>query len=197
MFTGIITDVGEVRRLEMRSETHLAITTRFDVSEMDVGASVACAGICLTITGKGDAENRWFEVAASAETLSRTTIGEWAIGRRVNLERPLRVGDELGGHIVSGHVDCTAEIAEVRTEGESLRLTIEAPRDLMRFVATKGSITLDGVSLTVNETDGSRFGVNLIPHTLQVTTFGTAQRGARVNLEVDLLARYVARLGRS
>lgn len=197
MFTGIVTDVGEVRRVETRGDTHLVIGTRFDVSEMDVGASIACAGICLTVTGKGDSGNRWFEVTASAETLSRTTIGEWVIGRRVNLERSLRVGDELGGHIVSGHVDGTAAIAEVRPEGESLRLTIEAPHDLMRFVASKGSIALDGVSLTVNEADATRFGVNLIPHTLQVTTFGMATPGARVNLEVDLLARYVARLGRS
>lgn len=197
MFTGIVSDVGEVRCLEKRGDTHLVVATGFDVSGMDVGASIACAGICLTITGKGDANDRWFEVAASAETLSRTTVGEWTVGRRVNLERPLRVGDELGGHIVSGHVDGTAGIVAIRSEGESLRLTVEAPHELMRFVVSKGSIALDGVSLTVNETDGSHFGVNLIAHTLQATTFGAVRIGADVNLEVDLLARYVARLGRS
>ncbi|HEY3776743.1 MAG TPA: riboflavin synthase [Rhizomicrobium sp.] len=197
MFTGIISDVGEVRRFERRGDTHIAIATGFDVSGIPVGASIACAGICLTVTGKGDASDRWFEVGASGETVSRTTIGEWAVGQRVNLERPLRVGDELGGHIVSGHVDGTAEIAELRPDGESLRVIFEAPRDLMRFIAPKGSIALDGVSLTVNEVDGARFGVNVIAHTLQVTTFGAARAGARVNLEVDLLARYVARLGKS
>jgi riboflavin synthase len=197
MFTGIVTDMGEVRRLDRRGDTHIVVATRFDVSQIDVGSSIACAGVCLTVMGKGDANDRWFEVGASAETLSRTTIGEWAAGRRINLERPLRVGDELGGHIVSGHVDGTAEIAEVRPEGESLRLTLDASHELMRFVASKGSIALDGVSLTVNETNGARFGVNVIAHTLQVTTFGAAKAGARVNLEVDLLARYVARLGGS
>ncbi|MGH6887849.1 MAG: riboflavin synthase [Rhizomicrobium sp.] len=197
MFTGIVTDVGEVRRLETPGDTHIVIATHFDVSGIDVGGSIACAGVCLTVTGKGDANDRWFEVVASAETLSRTTVAEWMVGRRVNLERPLRIGDELGGHIVSGHVDGTAEIVEARPEGESLRLTFGAPRELMRFIASKGSIALDGVSLTVNETNGGRFGVNLIPHTLQITTFGAAKDGARVNLEVDLLARYVARLGRS
>lgn len=196
MFTGIVTELGEVCRLERRGDTHVAIATGFDVSALAVGASIACAGVCLTVVEKGDANDRWFAVTASGETLSRTTIGEWTVGRKVNLERPLRVGDELGGHIVSGHVDGAAEIVEVRAEGESLRMTFAAPRELMRFVAPKGSIALDGVSLTVNEADEAVFGVNIIPHTLQVTTFGRAKSGTRVNLEVDVLARYVARLAK-
>jgi riboflavin synthase len=194
MFTGIVTDVGQVRQIERRGDAHIVIATRYDVSEIDIGASIACAGACLTVVGKGNAADRWFATTVSAETLSKTTLGDWKVGEPVNLERPLRIGDELGGHIVSGHVDDTAEIIRVAPEGESTRMTIRAPADLSRFIASKGSVALDGVSLTVNEVDGDLFGVNIIPHTFEVTTFGRAVAGTRVNLEVDLFARYVARL---
>jgi riboflavin synthase len=158
---------------------------------------MACSGICMTIVDKGNAADRWFAVTASGETLSKTTVGEWKVGDPVNLERPMRVGDEFGGHIVSGHVDATAELVRAVPEGESTRMTFQAPASLARFVAPKGSIALDGVSLTVNEVDGSRFGVNIIPHTIQATTFGRVKPGAKVNFEIDLLARYVARLVKS
>jgi riboflavin synthase len=197
MFTGIVTDVGQVRHLEKRGDTHVVITTRFDVGAIDVGASIACSGICMTVVDKGSSKDRWFAVTASAETLARTTMGAWVVGDPVNLERPMRVGDELGGHIVTGHVDDVAEIVRMVPEGESTRLTFEVPIALARFIAPKGSIALDGVSLTVNEVDGTRFGVNIIPHTFDVTTFGRAKPGTRVNLEVDLLARYVARLAKA
>jgi riboflavin synthase len=194
MFTGIITDVGQVRRIEKRGDTHVVIATRFDVGAVDIGASIACSGICLTVVDKGNSSDRWFAVTASGETLSKTTLGAWAPGDPVNLERPLRLGDELGGHIVAGHVDGVAEIVAVTPEGESHRITFEAPSSLAPYIAAKGSVALDGVSLTVNEVDGPRFGVNIIPHTLKVTTFGRARVGGKVNLEVDLMARYVARL---
>jgi riboflavin synthase len=194
MFTGIVTDVGQVRHVEKRGDTHIVIATGYDVSEIDIGASIACSGACLTVVDKGNAKDRWFAVTASGETLSKTTIGSWKVGDGINLERPLRIGDELGGHIVSGHVDDTAEIVRVVPEGESTRMTFLAPAELARFIAPKGSIAIDGVSLTVNEVDGNSFGVNIIPHTFDVTTFGRAAPGRRVNLEVDLFARYVARL---
>lgn len=194
MFTGIVTDLGQVRQIEKRGDTHLVIATHFDVGMIDIGASIACSGVCLTVTDKGHNGEGWFAVSASAETLSKTTLGSWKVGDPVNLERPLRLGDELGGHIVVGHVDGVAEITAVTPEGESRRLTFSAPPELARYVAPKGSIALDGVSLTVNEVDGAKFGVNLIPHTLSVTSFGRARQGTKVNLEVDLLARYVARL---
>jgi riboflavin synthase len=194
MFTGIVTDLGEVRHVEKRGDTHVVIATQYDVAEVDIGASIACSGVCMTVVDKGGTKDRWFAVTASGETLSKTTIGGWKPGDRVNLERPLKVGDELGGHIVSGHVDGVAEILRAEPEGESLRLGFLAPAALARFIAPKGSLTLDGVSLTVNEVDGARFGVNLIPHTLKVTTFGRAKPGGHVNLEIDVLARYVARL---
>lgn len=194
MFTGIVSDVGEVRRIENRGDLHIAIGTHFDVSALEVGASIACAGICLTVVDKGDSDDRWFEVIASGETMSRTTAGTWKVGSGVNLERPLRVGDELGGHILTGHIDATAVILETAREGESVRMMLEVPASLARFVAPKGSIALDGVSLTTNEVDGARFGVNVIPHTLAATTFRGAREGDRVNVEVDVLARYVARL---
>jgi riboflavin synthase len=197
MFTGIITDVGKVRRIEKRGDTHVVIATHYDVGAIDIGASIACSGVCLTVADKGTAEGPWFAVTASAETLSKTTLGSWKVGDPVNLERPLKLGDELGGHIVVGHVDGVAEIVSVSPEGESRRLLFSAPPELARFIAPKGSIALDGVSLTVNEVDGVKFGVNLIPHTLNVTTFAGAQAGTRVNLEVDLMARYVARLIKS
>lgn len=196
MFTGLVSDVGEVRHAEKRGDTHLVIATHYDVAAMDVGASVACAGVCLTIVDKGTAKDRWFAVTASGETVSKTTIGRWKAGDRVNLERPLRVGDEFGGHIVTGHIDGVAEVAGIAAEGESVRMTFQAPAPLARFIAEKGSIALDGVSLTVNEADGARFGVNIVPHTAKVTTFGRLKPGAKVNLEVDPLARYVARLAK-
>ena len=197
MFTGIITDVGAIRRIEKRGDTHVVIATHYDVGVIDIGASIACAGVCLTVVDKGAGRDRWFNVTASAETLSKTTIGKWKAGDAVNLERPLKVGDELGGHIVAGHVDGVAEIVEIQPDGESSRMVFEAPAQLARFIAPKGSVSLDGVSLTVNEADGTRFAVNIIPHTLKVTTFGRAKAGGKVNLEVDLLARYVARLAKS
>jgi riboflavin synthase len=194
MFTGITTDLGQVRHVEKRGDTHVVIATKYDTAEVDIGASIACSGICMTVVDKGGSKDRWFAVTASGETLSKTTLGDWKAGDPVNLERPLRVGDELGGHIVAGHVDGVAEIVRVEPEGESVRIEFKLPTALSRFIAPKGSVTLDGVSLTVNDVDGSRFGVNIIPHTLKVTTFGRAKPGGRVNLEIDVLARYVARL---
>jgi riboflavin synthase len=196
MFTGIVTDVGTVRHIEKRGDTHVVIATHYDVRDIDIGASIACSGICLTVADKGANSDRWFAVTASNETVSKTTIAKWKEGQPVNLERPLRLGDELGGHIVVGHIDGLAEIVGVATEGESKRLVFTAAKDLLRFIAPKGSVALDGVSLTVNELEGARFGVNISPHTLKVTTFGAARKGTKVNLEVDLLARYVARLAK-
>jgi riboflavin synthase len=197
MFTGIVTDVGKVRHIEKRGDTHIVIATNYDVSIIDVGASIACSGICMTVVDKGNANDRWFAVTASGETLSKTNLPDWKVGDPVNLERPVRVGDEFGGHIVTGHVDATAELVRATPEGESTRMTFQVPQSLARFVAPKGSVALDGVSLTVNEVDGSRFGVNIIPHTFKVTTFGRMKPGTKVNFEIDLLARYVARLVKS
>jgi riboflavin synthase len=194
MFTGLVSDVGEVRKTEKRGDTHLIIATNYDVDAVDIGASIACSGICLTVTSKGAGDDRWFAVSASAETASKTTVGEWMPGRRINLERSLRLGDELGGHIVAGHVDAVAQIVHIQPEGESRRMTVEIPKEVARYVAPKGSVALDGVSLTVNEIDGARFTINVIPHTLSVTTLGDAVIGSRLNFEADLLARYVARL---
>ncbi len=193
MFTGIVTDVGQVRAVELRGDMRARIGCGYDTAGLAMGASVACDGICLTVVGKGE---DWFEVDISAETLARTNIGAngWAVGRRVNLERALRLGDELGGHIVTGHVDGVAMIEAMVAEGDSLRVTLRAPEALARFIAPKGSVALNGTSLTVNEVEGSRFGVNLIPHTREVTTWGEARVGDGVNLEIDTLARYVARL---
>jgi riboflavin synthase len=196
MFTGLVSDVGQVRQVEKRGDTHLVIATHYDVAAMDAGASVACAGVCLTVVDKGTAKDRWFAVTASGETLSKTTMGGWKAGTFVNLERPLRVGDEFGGHIVTGHIDGIAEVVSVAPDGESVRMVFKAPAALARSIAAKGSIALDGVSLTVNEAKGARFGVNIIPHTAKVTTFGRLKPGGKVNLEIDLLARYVARLMR-
>ncbi len=195
MFTGIITDLGRVRAVEARGDTRLTIETGGDIGTLDIGASIACSGACLTVVEKGPG---WFAADVSAETLSKTTLGGWAPGTAVNLERALRLGDELGGHLVSGHVDGAAEACERAEEGDSLRLAFTAPQDLMPFIAAKGSVTLDGVSLTVNrvedEPGGGRFEVNIIPHTAAVTTLGACRPGTRVNLEIDLLARYVQRL---
>ena len=197
MFTGIITDVGQVRHVEKRGDTHIVIATHYDVGAIDIGASIACSGICLTVVDKGSGSDRWFVVTASGETLSKTTLADWKAGDPVNLERPMRLGDELGGHIVAGHVDGVAGIVRIVPEGESQRFTFEAPPQFAHLIAPKGSVALDGVSLTVNEVEGARFGVNIIPHTLKVTTFGRAKAGGKVNLETDLLARYVARLVRA
>jgi len=194
MFTGIVTDVGKVRHIEKRGDTHVVIATAYDVSAVDVGASISCSGVCMTVVDKGNAKERWFAVTASGETLSKTTLGGWKVGDPVNLERPVRVGDEFGGHIVTGHIDGTAELVRLTPEGESTRMTFQVPAGLARFIAPKGSVALDGVSLTVNEVDGTRFGVNIIPHTTRVTTFGHMKPGMKANLEIDLLARYVARL---
>ena len=194
MFTGIITDIGQVLTVETRGDTTLRIATGYDVGSIDLGASIACDGVCLTVVATGAEERGWFAVQASAETLARTTLGSWGAGRPVNLERALRVGDELGGPIVSGHVDGVAQVTDCRTEGDSLRVRFRAPAALAGFIAPKGSVALNGTSLTVNEVEGAEFGVNLIPHTRAVTTWGTVAEGDAVNLEIDTLARYVARL---
>jgi riboflavin synthase len=191
MFTGIITDLGRVREIRADGDTRIEITTRFDDAAIPIGASIACSGVCLTVIDKGPG---WFAVQASGETLSCTTLGDWRPGTSVNLERALGLGDELGGHLVSGHVDGVGRVAAITPEGASRRFVFEAPAQLARFIASKGSVAIDGISLTVNEVDGARFGVNIIPHTLSITTLGEAEAGDRVNLEIDLLARYVARL---
>ncbi len=191
MFTGIVTDLGHVRALEKRGDTRIEIETAYDTSQIDLGASIACSGPCLTVVEKGSG---WFAVDASAETLARTTLGGWAKGTPVNLERAMRIGEELGGHIVSGHVDGVATVLDTSPEGDSVRFRFAAPDAFERYVAPKGSVALDGVSLTVNEVDGATFGVNIIPHTLERTTLGTLGAGDRVNFEVDTIARYVARL---
>jgi riboflavin synthase len=191
MFTGIITDLGRVRRLHRGDLAELTIATAFDTSAIPLGASIACSGVCLTVVGVAPGE---FSAQASAETLACTTIGEWEEGTSVNLEKSLRVGDELGGHLVAGHVDGIVRIGERRPEADSVRFVFEAPEELASFIAPKGSVAIDGVSLTVNEVSGARFGVNIIPHTLGCTNFGRASPGQRMNLEIDLIARYVARL---
>ena len=191
MFTGIITDIGRIERLEHRGDLRARIATAYDTETIDIGASIACDGVCLTAVALGQG---WFDVDISAESVSVTTIQFWQEGQRINLERALKVGDELGGHIVSGHVDGMAEIVAMRPEGDSTRFTFRAPEALAKFIAPKGSVALNGTSLTVNEVAGCDFGVNIIPHTQQVTTWGGAKVGDRVNLEIDTLARYVARL---
>lgn len=200
MFTGIITDIGRVRSVKKRGDTRFTIATAYDPDGIDIGASIACAGCCLTVVEKGrDGEGNWFAVDVSQESLDCTTLGNWREGTRINLERALKAGDELGGHVVSGHVDGVGRIVDIRPEGDSLRFTFAAPQDLGRFIAPKGSVTLDGTSLTVNAVEdlksgGTRFGVNIIPHTQAVTTWGMVKPGDPVNLEIDMLARYVARL---
>lgn len=191
MFTGIVTDVGRVRAVrETNRDLRFEIETKFDLSTIDIGASISHAGCCLTVVEKADG---WFAVEVSGETLSLTTLGDWKEGRPVNLERAARVGDELGGHIVSGHVDGIGEVISITSEGGSHRVQVRVPRPLHRFIAPKGSITIEGVSLTVNEVQDDVFGVNLIPHTWDVTTLGSLRVGSRVNLEIDMLARYLAR----
>lgn len=196
MFTGIITDIGEILEVEQQGDLRARIGTSYDIAGIDIGASIACDGVCLTVIATGTAPRGWFDVQISAESVNLTNIGRnrWAPGRRINLERALKVGDELGGHIVSGHVDGVADLIGLRDEGDSTRMTFRAPEALARFIAPKGSVALNGTSLTVNEVDGSTFGVNIIPHTKAVTTWGDAAVGDAINLEVDTMARYVARL---
>ncbi len=196
MFTGIVTDMGEVLAVEQQGDLRARIATSYPVDTIDIGASIACNGVCLTVIATGTTPRGWFDVDISAETVSKTNIGRngWAPGKRINLERALKVGDELGGHIVSGHVDGVATIIEMHDEGDSTRFTFRAPKELAGFIAPKGSVALNGTSLTVNEVNGTDFGVNIIPHTKEVTTWGGAAVGDAINLEIDTLARYVARL---
>ena len=200
MFTGIISDVGEIVELEKRGDLHARIKTSYRTDDIEIGASIACDGVCLTVVDLGAG---WFAVDISAETVSKTNIGgdkqnsngsQWRVGKRINLERALKLGDELGGHIVSGHVDGVANILSVKDEGESTRVTLSAPLELMKFIAPKGSVALNGTSLTVNDVDQTGFGINFIPHTKSVTTWGNVSVGDTVNLEIDTMARYVARL---
>jgi riboflavin synthase len=196
MFTGIVTDVGEIESVTRRGDTRLRIRCHYDPASIAVGASIACDGVCLTVVARGPSPGGgWFDVDASAETLARTTLGGWAPGRRVNLERALRVGDELGGHIVTGHVDGVAEVIARSPDGASTRFRLRAPGALARYIAEKGSVALNGTSLTVNEVEGEVFGVNMIPHTMAVTAWDAVGPGDHVNIEIDTLARYVARLG--
>lgn len=191
MFTGIITDIGAVEAVSKAADTRFDIRTRYDMSTVDIGASIACSGACLTVIEKGEG---WFAVEASQETLDKTTAGDWREGTPLNLERALKVGDELGGHIVTGHVDGVGTVTSVTPVGGSLKLDFKAPEALAKFIAAKGSVTVDGVSLTVNDVSGSAFSVNIIPHTQSETTLGKLKTGDRVNLEIDVLARYVARM---
>jgi riboflavin synthase len=194
MFTGIVTDIGEIVSVKaggQAGDRRFVVRTRHDLKPVAVGASIACSGCCLTVMEKGD---HWFAVEVSAESLDKTHLGDWQVGRRINLELSLKLGDELGGHLVYGHVDGTGRIVSMTPEGGSVRFVFEAPDEVARFIAAKGSVAVDGISLTVNEVDKTRFGVNVITHTQAVTTLGQVEVGQRVNLEVDMLARYVARL---
>jgi riboflavin synthase len=202
MFTGIITDVGTVLEAEQRGDLRARIATSYDINGIDIGASIACNGVCLTVIALGNetptGPQNWFDVEISAESIAKTNIGvqghAWVAGSPINLERALKIGDELGGHIVSGHVDGVAEIIATLDEGDSTRFTFRAPEALAKFVAQKGSVTLNGTSLTVNDVAGCEFGVNIIPHTKDVTIWGAAKTGDIVNIEIDTMARYVARL---
>ncbi|MEM9550960.1 MAG: riboflavin synthase [Pseudomonadota bacterium] len=191
MFTGIITDIGTITALEQHGDLRARISTGYDTTGIDMGASIASDGVCLTVVDLGPG---WYAVDISAETVSKTNLSGWTVGARVNLERALCVGDELGGHIVAGHVDGVAEVVMVSDDGDSTRVQLRAPSELARFIAPKGSVALNGTSLTVNEVQGDVFGINFIPHTKAVTTWGDVAVGDRVNLEIDTLARYVARL---
>jgi riboflavin synthase len=194
MFTGIVTDIGRIIDTKVTGDLRARIATQYDTTRIDIGASIACDGVCLTVVALGTTPENWFDVEISGETVSKTNLSSWAPGKRINLERALKVGDELGGHIVSGHVDGLAEVVAVRPEGGSVRVTFRAPAGLAKFVAPKGSVALNGTSLTVNEVEGPDFGVNFIPHTQSVTTWDEVAVGDMVNLEVDTMARYVARL---
>lgn len=191
MFTGIITDIGTVIEVEQQGDLRARIRTDYDTSGIDIGASIASDGVCLTVIALGP---DWYDVQISAETVDKSNLDGWTVGKRVNLERALRVGDELGGHIVSGHVDGVAEVIAMVDDGDSTRVTLRAPEALARFIAPKGSVALNGASLTVNDVQGVVFGINFIPHTKEMTTWGDVSVGDRINLEIDTLARYVARL---
>ena len=199
MFTGIITDIGTIARVEARGDTRVVVGTGYDTATVDLGASISCSGVCLTVVDKSPpGQPGWFAVDVSGETLSRTAQGQWTAGRRLNLERAMKLGDEMGGHIVTGHVDGIAEVLAVAPEGDSKRIDIAVPADLAPYVAGKGSITIDGVSLTVNgvadEGPRSRFWINVIPHTQGATTLGGLEPGMAVNIEIDVLARYLRRM---
>ena len=196
MFTGIVTDIGEVVSREDRGDTRFVISCDYDPDTIDIGASIACDGACLTVVDRGRDDNgkAWFAVDASGETLDKTSLGSWQAGSRMNLERALKIGDELGGHIVTGHVDGVGEVVSTAPEGDSMRFVFRVPEALKPFIAEKGSVTLNGTSLTVNEVEDNEFGVNFIPHTLEVTTWGISKPGDRINMEIDILARYVARM---
>ncbi|MFT4717675.1 MAG: riboflavin synthase [Paracoccaceae bacterium] len=198
VFTGIVTDIGSITKFEKTGDIRARIATAYAPTSIDLGASIACDGVCLTVVDRGSDPKPWFDVEISAETVEKTTLSSaksgWAVGRKLNLERALKVGDELGGHIVSGHVDGTVHVIAVNVEGDSTRIEFEVSSDISRFVAQKGSVALNGVSLTVNDVSANRFGVNLIPHTKAVTTWGDIAVGDDVNIEIDTLARYVARL---
>ncbi len=195
MFTGIVTDIGTIRQIEQRGDTRVVVATGYDVATIDLGASISCSGICLTVVDKAPG---WFAVDVSNETRSRTAQGQWTEGRPLNLERAMKLGDELGGHIVTGHIDGVGEVTDVSTDGDSRRITFRIPPELAPFLAPKGSVTIDGVSLTVNAVedaaDGTQFTVNLIPHTQAVTTLGALEAGQTVNVEIDVLARYLQRM---
>ncbi|WP_422345156.1 riboflavin synthase [Parasphingorhabdus sp.] len=196
MFTGIVSDIGTISKVEVRGDLRLVISCHYDMSSVDIGASIACSGACLTVVDKGA---DWFAVDVSAESLSKTAKSMWAEGRKLNLERALKVGDELGGHIVTGHVDAVGDVVSIETEGDSHPVRIHAPKEIAPYLAPKGSITVDGISLTVNtvddQPDGSTiFGLNIIPHTASVTTFADLKAGDQVNLEIDILARYLSRM---
>lgn len=196
MFTGIVTDIGTIVSVEVgNAGRKLRVATRYDPQTIDLGASIMCEGICLTVTDKGtEAEQNWFDVFAARETLDVTKVADWTPGRRINLERSLKIGDELGGHIVSGHIDGLAKIVERREVGDQITFVFDAPEELAPFIARKGGVALNGVSLTVNTVEGNRFSVHLIPHTLEATNWADYREGDVVNLEVDLMARYAARL---
>lgn len=200
MFTGIITDIGQIRTREDRGDTRLVIATQYDPTTIDLGASIACSGACLTVVEKGtDADGHWFAIDASAETLACTAAGMWDTGRRLNLERAMKIGDELGGHIVTGHVDGVGRMVSVEPSGDSIVITIAAPASLAPYIAPKGSITVNGVSLTVNSVEDqsngeANFTLNIIPHTQEMTTLNEAAADVPVNLEIDILARYLARM---
>ncbi|OUS04477.1 riboflavin synthase subunit alpha [Rhodobacterales bacterium 52_120_T64] len=191
MFTGIVTDIGTIQKTEDRGDLRARISCSYDMNGVELGASIASDGVCLTVVAKGD---DWYDVDISAETVSKTNLESWTAGTRVNLERALKLGDELGGHIVSGHVDGLATIIKMQDDGDSTRVTLTAPDSLAKFIAQKGSVTLNGASLTVNDVNGADFDINFIPHTKTHTTWGAAKVGDKVNLEIDTMARYVARL---
>jgi riboflavin synthase len=199
MFTGIVSDIGRIERVETRGDTRVVVSTAYDTATVDLGASISCSGVCLTVVDKSaPGAPGWFAVDVSGETLSRTAQGQWTEGKQLNLERALKLGDELGGHIVTGHVDGVAEVVDTRPDGDSLRIGFRLARDLGPFIAPKGSVTIDGVSLTVNDVrdaeDGTHFAINVIPHTQAQTTLGTLEAGQAVNIEIDVLARYLKRM---